>query len=120
MFSKPFTKIERMSWKGIFNDAITQFGDMQRAVLRAKNERLSSWLNVSPILKNHLDLTAQEFRDALAIRYKKLLLGVPSHCNGCGALFDLSHVLSCSKGGLVTQRHNEVKDAFHLLPGVKW
>ena len=107
--------------EGIFNDTITQFGDMQqRAVLRAKNERLSSWLNVSPISKNHFDLTAQEFRDALAIRYKKPLLRVPSHCDGCGALFDLSHALSCRKGGLVTQRHNEVRNAFGDLASIAW
>ena len=107
--------------EGIFNDTITQFSDMQqRAVLRAKNERLSSWLNVSPISKNHFDLTAQEFRDALAIRYKKPLLGVPSHCDDCGALFDLFHALSCRKGGLVTQWHNDVGDAFGDLASIAW
>ena len=103
--------------EGIFNDTITQFGDMQQqAVLRATNERLSSWLNV----KHYFDLTAQEFRDALAIRYKKPLLGVPSHCDGCGALFDLSRALSCRKGGLVTQRQNEVRNAFGDLASMAW
>ena len=29
---------------------------------------------------------------------------MPSHCDGCGSTFDLSHALDC-------QRHNEVRDA---------
>ena len=55
-----------------------------------------------PLLNITFDLSATEFRDALALRYRKPLLGVPSHCDGCGDPFDLSHVLSCRKRGLVT------------------
>ena len=103
----------------MFNETISQLNDMQqRAVMRAKDEKMSSWLNVIPVAKHHFDLSAQEFRDALAIRYKKPLLGVPSHCDGCGAPFNLSHALSCRKGGLVTQRHNEVRDAFDDLASI--
>jgi hypothetical protein len=40
--------------------------------------------------------------------------------NGCGSLFDLSHALSCRKGGLVTQRHNEVHDVFSDLSSIAW
>ena len=36
---------------------------------------------------------------------------MPSSCDGCGSAFSLSHALDCRKGGLVTQRHNEVQDA---------
>ena len=36
---------------------------------------------------------------------------MPSVCDGCGELFTLGHALDCKKGGLVTQRHNEVHDA---------
>ena len=82
------------------------------------DEKMSSWLTVLPIAKHHFDLTAQEFRDALAIRYKKPLLGIPSKCDGCGSSFDLSHALSCRIGGLVMQRHNEVRDAFADLSAI--
>ena len=36
---------------------------------------------------------------------------MPSSCDGCGAQFSLGHALDCKKGGLITQRHNEVRDA---------
>ena len=37
-----------------------------------------------------------------------------------GDPFDLSHALSCRKGGLVTQHHNEVRDAFGDLAALAW
>ena len=70
--------------------------------------------------KHHFDLSAQEFSDALALRYKKPLLCVSSTCDGCGAPFDLSHSLICRKGGLVTQRHNEICEAFGDLSSLSW
>ena len=45
----------------------------------------------------------------LAMRYGRPLLS--STCDGCGAPFSLEHVLDCNREGLVTQRHNEVRDA---------
>ena len=75
----------------------------QRAILRAKDEKISSWLNIIPVAKHHFDLSAQEFRDALALRYKKPLLCVSSTNDGCRASFDLSHALICRRRGLVTQ-----------------
>ena len=69
------------------------------------------WLTVLPLARHHFDLSAQEFRDALAIRYKKPLVCAPDICDGCGAEFTLSHALSCRKGGLVIRRHNGVRDS---------
>ena len=40
--------------------------------MRAKDKKISSWVNVIPVAKHHFDLSAQEFRDALALRYKNL------------------------------------------------
>ena len=88
----------------IFNDEFCQllpsFNSLQqRAVLRAKNSNISSWLSVLPLARSQFDLLAQEFRDGLALRYKKPLLSVPSVCDGCGAQFSIEHALECRFGG---------------------
>ena len=92
----------------------------RRSVERAKLNYLSDWLTVLPTSQDHFDLTAQEFRDALALRYRKPLLNVPSGCDGCGAPFSLDHALVCRKGGLIIQRHNEVRDAVGDLAALVW
>eukprot|EP00731_Ephydatia_muelleri_P008936 Em0004g1274a len=46
-----------------------------------------------------------------AMRYQRPLLRMPATCDGCGAAFHLEHALDCRKGGLVIQRHNEIRDA---------
>ena len=51
-----------------------------------------------PIEKGKYDLTGQEFRDALAVRYRKPLLCVPPRCDGCGVPSSLDHFLICRKG----------------------
>ena len=56
----------------------------QRAILRAKG------LNVLPVSR----LSAQEFHDALAIRYRKL--GIPLHC----ALILISVIPSLAEKGV--------------------
>ena len=70
--------------------------------------------------KDNFDLTAQEFCDALAIRYKKPLLSVPPFYDGCGSPSSLDHFLICRKGGLIIQRHNEIRDAIGDLAALVW
>jgi len=36
---------------------------------------------------------------------------IPASCDGCGEDFNLTHALDCHKGDLVTQCHNEVRNA---------
>ena len=63
----------------------------QRVLQRAMDKDLAVWLSATP----NFDSNAQEFRDALAIRYRKLLLNLPPHCDGCGTPSSLDHVLIC-------------------------
>ena len=82
-----------------------------RAIQRAVDSHTFGWLNVLPLAHHHFDLSAQQFRDALCLRYHRPLSLMPASCDGCGGDFSLTHALDCRKGGLVTQRHNDVRDA---------
>ena len=104
-----------------FDQLLPLFNLMQQwAILRAKDSNISSWLSVLPLARSQFDLSAQELRDGLALRYKKPLLSLPSVCDGCGAPFSIEHALDCHFGGLVTHRHNEVRDAFGDLASLVW
>ena len=104
-----------------FSRPLALFDPMQqRAILRARDGNISSWLSVLPLARSQFDLSAQEFRDGLALRYRKPLLSLPSVCDGCGAPISVDHALDCRFGGLVTRRHNEVRDAFGDLASLVW
>ena len=94
--------------------------DEKRAVMRSIHNNCSLWLTSLPLSKDNFDLSKVEFRDALSIRYKKPLLKTFSKCDGCQQDFDLQHALSCKKGGLVTLRHNEIRDAIGDLASLLW
>lgn len=117
---------DQLTQRGIIQDKIfkvniQELGNLQRrAIHRARDAKISSWLNVLPVAKHHFDLSSSEFRDALALRYKKPLLHIPLNCDGCGSPFDLSHALSCRNGGLVIQRHNEIRDTLGDLAALAW
>ena len=83
----------------------------RRAIMRTVDGETSNWLTVVPFSHHHFDLSAVKICDALAVRYCRPLLRMPTNCDGYWAPFDLGHVLDCKKGGLVTQIHNEVRDA---------
>ena len=70
-----------------------------------------NWLTVLPVARHHFDLSTTKFSDTLALCHHQPSVRMPAHCDGCGATFSLEHALDCKKGGLVTQRHNEVRDA---------
>ncbi len=93
--------------------------DHQRSILR-NTQSLSGWLTATPIMKDHFDLSAFEFRDALCLRYSKPLLLTPPNCDGCGNPFTTSHALDCRRGGLVIQRHNEIRDLIFDLSSLVW
>ena len=78
-----------------FDDLLRDLHFCQRAILRAKDQNISAWLSALPLVKDHFDLAAQEFRDALALRYKKSLSQMPKSCDGCGAEFSIEHALDC-------------------------
>ena len=100
----------------------------KRAFRRSIDGKTSAWLAVLPLCTHHFNLSATEFRDALAMRYQRPLLRMPATCDGCGAAFNLEHALDCRKGGgggvgrggggLVIQHHNEIRDALGDLASI--
>ncbi len=56
-----------------------------------------------------------EFRHLLALRYRRSLLRVPGHCDGCGGAFNVDHAMNCKRGGLIVQRHNVGGDLATLV-----
>ncbi|CAH3148544.1 unnamed protein product [Porites evermanni] len=55
------------------------------------------------------DLNKQEFRDGVRLRYDWPIPDNPSVCV-CGSMFTVDHAMICQRGGLVIQRHNEIRD----------
>ena len=72
--------------------------------------KTGDWLTVLPYTINGTEMGPQEWRDALFLRYGLDPPDLPTHCNGCEVRFTTSHALDCKKGGLVTARHNELRD----------
>ena len=64
-----------------------------------------------------MELGAQEWCDALFLRYGLEPPDLPTHCDGCQAKFSISHALDCKKGGLVTACHNDLHDGVADLAG---
>ena len=81
----------------------------QRAVDLACEKGASNWLTVIPLKDMDFDLNEREFRDALRLRYDWPIPDNPSICV-CGSMFTVDRAMICQRGGLVIQRHNEIRD----------
>ena len=90
---------------------VESFDDSRkRSLVRKLNQKCSAWLSVIPSKSNHFDLSPDEFRDAIALRYGRTPSNLPRLCDADSEEFDVNHALNCSKGGLVYGRHNECRD----------
>ena len=82
---------------------------VQRALDLAAEKGSSVWLTVLPLREMGFNLNKREFRDAIKLRYDWPVDDIPSTCV-CGDAFTVDHAMICKRGGLVTQRHNELRD----------
>ena len=80
-----------------------------------RGKKTGGWLSIIPDIVNGMSLSKGEFVDSLRMRYGLELENLPKKCDGCGCNFSIEHALSCKKGGLVTVRHNEVRDELAYL-----
>ena len=72
---------------------------------------------MQPSTVNGKELGAQEWRDALFLRYVLEPSDLPTHCDICNAKFRISHTLDCKMGGLITAHHNNLCDGIVDLVG---
>ena len=82
--------------------------DQRRTQANGK-KGVSNWLTSLPMRNHGFDLSKQEFREAIRMRYGWALDRLPAICV-CGSRFGVPHALSCKRGGFVTLRHNELRN----------
>ena len=61
------------------------------------------------IKEMNFNLNKREFRDAIKLRYDWEIADLPVMCT-CGDLFTVDHAMVCRHGGLIIQRHSEIRD----------
>ena len=81
----------------------------ERAVELALEKGASNWLTMIPIKEMNFNLNKREFRDAIKLRYDWESTDIPAICT-CRDLFTVNHAMVCRRGGLIIQRHNEIRD----------
>jgi hypothetical protein len=82
--------------------------DLMRTVQRGCDT--GAWLSVLPSPMAGTELSADEFCYSLSICYGRNPTGLQPTCDGYYAMFSACHAFSCTRGGLVIIRHNEIRD----------
>ena len=88
-------------------------GRDKKRVHRATRNR--AWLSAVPHSLNGTELSQEEFRDNLRLRYGLMPQDIPAICDGCGNKFLIEHALSCPKEGLVRARHDAIAKEWGAL-----
>ena len=88
------------------------FKPQEQAGVQEKNHlhramRNGAWLRAVPHRLNGMELAQEELRENLRIRYVMMPQDIPAICDGCSKKFSIEHALSCPKGGLVLERHDD-------------
>ena len=84
--------------------------------LPGKDELCLELVNNIAIKAENFDHNKREFYNAFSRRYRWTLkyMYLPYRCP-CGKRFDVDHAMSCTKGGFVHRRHDDVRDLFASL-----
>eukprot|EP00957_Ditylum_brightwellii_P111105 8472063-Ditylum_brightwellii.AAC.1 len=73
-----------------------------------RGKETEAWLMVIPNHLNESELSEEEFRDNLHLRYGMILLDLRQRCDRCEQHLSVQHDLSCSHGSLVLIQYNDV------------
>ena len=95
------------TYKGLLEQACTSERKRMERNFKTGN---SCWLTAQVSERDNFVLSKNEFQDSMALRYGLLLTNLPVKCDGCGEDLHVQHALICKKGGLITQRHKEIRD----------
>ena len=87
---------------------------MERSILLSEEKGASSWVTALPLVDFGFALSKSDFHDALHLQYGWRPARLPSSCV-CGKDFSVDHSLTCSHGGYLGLRHNEVRDLLGKL-----
>ena len=102
-------------FKDLESHVLTTISEKQGKLLKGAQEKeASSWLSSFPLKKHGFALNAQEFRDAIALRYGWVIKDTPLFC-ACGKSNSIDHTLTCDLGGYTIMRHNALRDSFAEL-----
>ena len=74
-----------------------------------------AWISAVPHCLNGTELSWEEFRDNLRLRYGLMPQDIPASCDGCDKKFLIEHALSFPKVGLVLARHNDAAKEWGAL-----
>uniref|UniRef100_A0A0G4IDX9 Uncharacterized protein n=1 Tax=Chromera velia CCMP2878 TaxID=1169474 RepID=A0A0G4IDX9_9ALVE len=89
--------------------------DQYEEVRQSKEKRQSGWLMATPLKEHGMNLSPDEFRDAMTIRYQGRVGGEKSRYEGCRGRWSLQHALNYPVGGLPTLRYDEVNRTWASL-----
>ena len=84
-----------------------------------RETRNGAWLSAVTHRLNGTELSQEEFRDNICLRYGLMPQDIPATCDGCGKKFSIDHALSFPKGGLFLSRHYDAakRVGSPLIPG---
>ena len=118
------TTARKMRVKAKEDDYILKFESIISTFIpdrqRALKGKTSTWFNVLSQQNCHFDLSPLQFRDRSATRYLRDPHCLPPRCDGCDTTLTLQHALDYKKGGLIIQRHNEIRDCLGDISSQVW
>ena len=107
---KNCVKQKEVEYEDLWTEVKSNLPSDRLRLLEAATERgTSTWLTALPLKEYGFNLNKEEFRDALCLRYGWRPSDLPLTCV-CGESFSVSHSLMCVHGGLITRRHNDIRD----------